>query len=446
MNQRLIASCAALAVCMEIFSPAPARASANCGVGADQLERIRQIGKDAVDRSFAPGIVTLIYCEGRPLLADAQGMADAARRNAMTQDKLFRIYSMTKPVTSVAAMILADEGKLQLDDPVARFIPAFASALVHSDTKSAGDVPARPVTVRDLLRHTAGIAYRGGENAVQKMYVQRGIDNGGGALVKPEDGSTPVSNLDEMARRIAAIPLLSQPGERFTYGNATDVLGRVVEVASGKDLGAFLEERIFAPLGMRDTAFQVSSANQARLAAAYWAKSAVTGDIRILRPTDTAALARGSYSLAEDPTASIFAKPRSIAFGGAGLVSSAADYQRFLQMLLDGGVANDKRIVSAQAIAEMTRNQLPPAALGAPNLSAQGLGFGLGFATIVDPARAPAPVSPGVYFWGGAASTYFWVDPQRRLSGVVMTQVFGGDVGPFYVAMLKQIYPVKAIN
>ncbi|WP_146204232.1 serine hydrolase domain-containing protein [Massilia glaciei] len=425
---------------------APAAQAGDCGLDAARLESIHAIDKAVVDRGFAPGIVTSIYCEGRPVLTHAHGLADAARQQAITPEHLFRIYSMTKPVTSVAAMILADEGKLGLDDPVARFIPEFGTATVYDAAQPGGATLARAVTVRDLLRHTAGVTYRGTDNAVQKMYVKRGIDNGGGAVVVPEDDSKPVAGLGEMASRIAGIPLLGQPGERFTYGNSTDVLGRVVEVASGQSLGAFMDERIFKPLEMRDTSFVVSAGNQARLSAAYWAKSAAKGDARILKAAETGALERGSFSIAEDPTKSVFAKPRGIEFGGAGLVSSAADYQRFLQMLLAGGSAGGKRIVSAAAVAEMTRNQLPETALANPQMVAQGLGFGLGFATIVDPAKAPAPVSPSFYFWGGAASTYFWVDPERRLSGVVMTQVFGGDVSAFYVDILKQAYPPAPVK
>lgn len=441
----LAQACAALAVGATVLAAAPARAAdaapaAACGVTEAQLDQVRRIGKDVVSRGFAPGIVTSIYCDGKPLLSQAYGLADIARQQPVSEDNLFRIYSMSKPVTTVAAMILADEGKLKLDDPVARYIPAFAGATAWIEGQDAPVKLARAITVRDLMRHTAGLTYRGADNPVQKQYVQKGIDNGGGAVVKPEDGSAPVAGLDEMVRRIAAIPVWGQPGERFTYGNGTDVLGRVVEVVSGQPLGQFMAERIFTPLGMRDTSFRVSTDKVPRLAAAYWAKSSVQGDTRILRPADTAALAKGSYSIAEDPAKSVFATARSIEFGGAGLVSTTADYQRFLQMLLAGGSYQGKRIVSAAAVADMTHNQLPPGALATPGLAAQGLGFGLGFATIVDPAKAPAPVSPSFYFWGGAASTYFWVDPERRLTGVVMTQVFGGDVTPFYIDMLRQVY------
>ena len=414
-----------------------------CGLQASQLDSVRAIGADLVKRGHAPGVVTLIYCGKEAVLAAAEGMADQARQRASAMDDLFRIYSMTKPVTSVAALILADEGKLRLDDPVARFIPEFGDAKVFAGAGQPVQPLARPVTIRDLLRHTAGLTYRGAENDVQKAYVARGIDHGGGAVVVPEDGSAPVANLADMARRIATIPLLGQPGERFTYGNATDVLGRVVEAASGETLERFLAQRIFKPLGMHDTAFQVGAAGQARLTAAYWASASTPGDNRILRAGGTAALAQGSVKQAEDPANSVFAKPRSIAFGGAGLVSTAADYQRFLQMLMNGGAADGKRIVSAAMLAEMTRNQLPASALANPQLASQGLGFGLGVATVADLARAPVQVSPGFYFWGGAASTYFWVDPARRMSGVVMTQVLGGDVGAFYIEMLKALYPSK---
>lgn len=422
---------------LALLCAVPLAAAADCGLDAGKLQRVRELGQQMVARGFAPGVVTVLYCDGKPAFTAAEGKADMERGSPMTPDHLFRIYSMTKPVTSLAIMLLAEDGKLKLDDPVARFIPEFADAQVQD----AAPLPLqRPVTLRDLLRHTAGIPYRGAANPVEKMYVKRGIDHGGGAVVLPEDGSAPVTSLAELARRVATTPLLDQPGERFRYGNATDILGRVIEAASGQTLADFLSARIFKPLGMHDTSFQVSAANSGRLAAAYWGKSSAPADTRILRQADSAALSSAGLGLAEDPHKSVFAKPRAIAFGGAGLVSSARDYQRFLQMLLAGGVADGRRIVSAASIDQMTRNQLPASALATPQLAAQGLGFGLGFATVVDPALAPAQVPAGTYFWGGAASTYFWVDPARRLSGVVMTQVFGGDVAPFYVDMLKAIY------
>lgn len=418
----------------------PAAADSNCGLDQARLEQVRAIGRQLVERNFAPGIVTTLYCDGKPLLVAADGMADAERRKAMTPSHLFRIYSMTKPVTSLAILMLAEEGKLGLDDPLARFIPEFGQAGALDATDGSRVPLVRPVTVRDLLRHTAGIPYRGSANAVEKMYVKRGIDHGGGAVVLPEDGSEPVSTLSEMARRIAGTPMLDQPGQRFRYGNATDVLGRVIEIASGQSLGRFLSERIFHPLGMNDTAFLVPAQAVDRLSAAYWSKTSAAASDRVLRQADTSTLKSGGLTLAEDPTKSVFAGPRAIEFGGAGLVSTAADYQRFLQMLRNGGGVDGKRLVGAGSVAEMVRNQLPPAALAGSALAAQGLGFGLGVAVVTEPSLAPAPLAEGSYFWGGAASTYFWVDPARRLTGVVMTQVFGGDVGPFYLDILRAVY------
>lgn len=424
-------------------SAAPA-APADCGLDAATIARVDAIGRQMVERGFAPGVVTSLACHGKPVLTSAAGMADLQRGQPMAPDQLFRIYSMSKPITSLAILQLADEGKLRLDDPVARFIPEFADAVVLAGDGPATVAPRRPLTIRDLLRHTAGIVYRGAGSAVEKLYVKRGIDNGGGPVVLPEDGSAPVTTLAELARRIATTPLADQPGERFRYGNAVDVLGRVVEGASQQTLGDYLAARIFRPLGMRDTAFQVNAGDTGRLSAAYFAKSAAPADQRILKAADTASLASSGLALAEDSRASLFARPRAIAFGGAGLVSTAADYQRFLGMMLDGGMAGATRIVSAAAVAEMTRNQLPAPARASGPLAAQGLGFGLGFAIVDDPALAPAPVSKGSYFWGGAASTYMWADPARGLSGVVMTQVFGGDVGAFYIDMLRAIYGNKA--
>ena len=419
----------------------PATAGSDCGLDGAGLQQVREVGRQLVARGFAPGVVTTLYCEGKPVLVSAEGKADRERGKAMTPEHLFRIYSMTKPVTSLAILMLAEQGKLGLDDPVSRFIPEIGQATVlNGEDGAAPAALMRPLTLRDLLRHTAGIPYRGNGNAVEKMYVKRGIDNGGGAVVLPEDGSEPVASLAEMVRRIAGMPLLDQPGQRFRYGNASDVLGRVVEVASGQSLGSFLAERIFRPLGMNDTAFVVPEHAGERLGAAYWAKSSRANDGRVLHQADTAGLTKGTLTLAEDPTKSVFAHRRTIEFGGAGLVSTAADYQRFLQLLRNGGTAGGKRLVGADSIAEMTRNQLPQAALAGSPLAAQGLGFGLGVAVVTDPTLAPAPLPAGSYFWGGAASTYFWVDPVRGLTGVVMTQVFGGDVGPFYLDLLRAVY------
>lgn len=418
---------------------------ADCGVTTLQQTRIRQLNSAVVSRGYAAGITTLLYCDGKPLLLETQGLADIARKRAAAAGDLFRIYSMTKPLTSLAAMILVDDGKLKLDDVVAKYLPEFSGLRVFDrgdtlDTLKTEPL-ARPVTVRDLLRHTAGLGYMSaGPDLVGKLYALRGIDHGGGGAVVPMDKSAPVANIDEFTKRLATIPLKNQPGERFTYGNATEVLAAVVEKASGRRYRDFMASRIFTPLKMHDTFFDVPIDKADRLTAAYAGKSSQPASGNVLRFSPVNTLLQGMISQVEDPNSSIFARPRYIDFGGAGLVSTAQDYQRFLQMLLKDGVLDGVRIVSAGTVAEMVRNQLDANALATPSLASQGLGFGLGFAMFVDPAKAPVAVPINGYFWGGAASTYFWVDPDRRISGVVMTQVFGGDVMPFYLEMLNTLY------
>lgn len=414
-----------------------------CGVSAAQLGRLREVSIAVVARGYAPGITSLIMCDGKPIFEHVGGQADSAR--PMARDDLFRIYSMTKPLTSLAAMILVDDKRLVLDEPVATYLPEFTNATVFESGDTLENIKTkaqlRAITVRDLLRHTAGITYSSqAPGAVFGLYGLRGIDNGSGAVVKPGDKSRPVANIGEFTQRLAGIPLLYQAGERFSYGGATDVLAAVVEKASGQRFRDFMDARIFKPLKMEDTFFQVPAEKVARLTAAYAGKSSEDTQGRVLRTTRVQALTGGQIMQIEDPKSSIFSKPRAIDFGGAGLVSTAPDYQRFLQALLQDGELDGARVVSKGSAAQMLRNHLNPAALSTPNIAAQGLGFGLGFSQFLQPEKLPTATPKNGSFWGGAASTYFWIDPERRISGVVMTQVFGGDVMPFYLEMMNTIY------
>ncbi|MBK7687271.1 MAG: beta-lactamase family protein [Rhodocyclaceae bacterium] len=416
------------------------------------MAHVRAISAEVVSRGFAPGIATQLYCDGKPLLVETIGFADLARKRLLVDDDLFRIYSMTKPLTSLAAMILVDEKRLMLDDPVAKYLPEFSTVTVYESGETPEAVktvnPTRELTIRDLLRHTAGMTYLSStQNAVSKMYVQRGIDHGGGNTVVPADGSVPISNIGEFTHRLATIPLLYQPGEHFSYGNATDVLAAVIERASGHRYREFMAARVFKPLKMDDTFFDVPKEKIGRLTAAYGGKSIAANNGSVFRSASMDELGHGTVAQVEDPQKSVFSEPRYIDFGGAGLVSTARDYQRFLTMLLNDGFIDGVRVVSVGTVAEMTRNHLGAEALATPYLAKQGLGFGLGFARFLDPAKAPVAVPKNGYFWGGAASTYFWVDPDRRISGVVMTQVFGGDVTPFYLEILNTLYrPSEAKN
>lgn len=441
----LLAFLTAVSGCASKGNSAYALEAPDCGVSSAQIERVREINAEVVSRGFAPGITTQLYCDGKPLLVATDGFADRVRSRILIESDLFRIYSMTKPLTSLATMILVDDRRLALDDSVSKYLPEFSKVTVYESGEAPEaiktTVSVRDLTIRDLLRHTAGMTYLSSmQNAVTQMYVQRGIDNGGGTTVVPKDGSPPIANIGEFTQRLATIPLLYQPGERFSYGNATDVLAAVIEKASGIRYREFMAARVFKPLKMNDTFFDVPKEKVNRLTAAYGGKSIALNSGSVFRSAPIAELGNGIVTQVEDPKQSVFSSPRYIDFGGAGLVSTAHDYQRFLSMLLNDGVIDGVRIVSSGTVAEMTRNQLGTEALATPYLAKQGLGFGLGFAHFLDPAKAPAAVPKSCYFWGGAASTYFWVDPDRRISGVVMTQVFGGDVTPFYLEILNTLY------
>lgn len=439
--------CAGAALCAALLLASCAtsdKAVATCGLDEATREKVTQLMNSMVERGHAPGVVADIRCDGKPWLALSVGMADTARAKPMRADSLFRIYSMTKPVTSVAVLMLADEGRLSLDDPVAKHLPEFAGVRVYAgekDGKIESTVLLRPLTVRDLLRHSAGIPYQAPlPHPVLRRYVERGIDNGSGMRIVPTDGSAPIDSLAELSRRIASIPLLHEPGAQYTYGNSTDVLGRLVEVVAGQPFGDVLKDRLFKRLDMTDTTFRVAADALPRLTAAYSGPSQRPSDGGVLNGGALAGLAPSKLTSVDvSDAASVFAQARPIAFGGAGLVATVADYQRFATLLLNQGALDGQRLLRADTVAEMTRNQLGSAALAGAPLSRQGLGFGLGVAVVMDPARAPGAVSKDSYFWGGAASTYFWVDPQRRISGVLMTQVFGGDVAPYFVALVDLV-------
>lgn len=438
----------ALAAC---GSPAPApEVASNCGLDAQRRARAEALLDQLVQRGHAPGAVLDIRCHGRPWLVRAAGQRSAEAGAALRVDDLFRIYSMTKPLTALAVMLLVEDGRVRLDDPVARHLPAFADVRVHAEEKDGRWIttpPVRALSVRDLLRHTAGMPYLAPvAHPVYRRYVERGIDNGSGLPIRPTDGSAVPTSAGELASRIAAIPLLAQPGERFVYGNASEVAGALVEAVTGAPLGQLLEQRVFAPLSMKDTLWVVPEAHAGRLTTAYTAPSqrpAAGGDALAARAR-TGDLGRSTFTAADPTTApgasSVYRRARPIQYGGAGLVSTAADYQRFMTLMLDGGLWQGRRLLRAETVAEMTKNQLSPQALAAGSFDQRGLGYGLGFGVVVEAGKAPGAAPPGTFFWSGAASTYFWIDPQRRIGGVLMTQVFGGDVAPYFTELLELLY------
>ena len=365
----------------------------NVGMSSAGLARIGPAMQAYVDDERLAGVVTMVARRGQVVHWEATGMRDVAAGDFLEPDDIFRIYSMTKPLTSVAVMILVEEGAVALDDPVSKFIPAFGGVTVLNE---AGErvTPARPMTVKHLLTHTSGLTYGFfGDSPVDRIYNQSGF-------------FTEAEGLDDFAQRVAALPLLASPGDRWNYSVSTDILGRVVEVASGQAFDAFLKARIFDPLEMSDTAFVVPPEKRDRFTAQY------------ARP-DGAAL-----QMIDSPVDGQYTQPPRWLSGGGGLASTASDYIRFAQMLLQDGELGGVRILETATVQTMRSNRLPdslvPIQLG--TFLSPGYGFGLGFAVVVDADASPEPDNSGVFRWAGAANTFFWIDPTAELIGMVWTQ------------------------
>ena len=386
------------------------------GLSPDRLKKIDELVARAVADKQVAGGVMLLARKGKVGYLQGIGRADVESNRPMAPDAIFRIASMNKPITSVAAMMLVEDGKLKLEDSVSKYIPEFKEPKVLVQGKGKGDkeddyklVPSeREITVRDLITHTSGIVYRFfAPKHLAAFYVKANINDG----LSQDD-----EKLADNIKRLAGLPLLHQPGSAWTYGLNTDVLGRVVEVASRKSLDEFFRERIFTPLGMRDTAFYPPPEKVARIAALY----RPGGDKKIVRiGRDPVQMGQLTYS-ATYP----YEGPHSYYSGGAGLTSTAADYARFLQMLLDGGKAGDKQLLKAETVKQMTQNQIGKLTLG---FGAHGDGFGYGFGVVTPNMEGKTPMSVGSYSWGGIFYTYFWVDPNKELIGVMMTQIFPSD-------------------
>jgi CubicO group peptidase (beta-lactamase class C family) len=363
------------------------------GLSPERLERIKATLRHDVERRLIPGAVMLIARGGRIGFAEAVGWRDREAQAPMTDDAIFRVASMTKPVTSVAAMILAEEGSLQISAPVAEYLPELKERTVGVERVRAR----RTMTVQDLLRHTSGLTYAAfGDSPVQMVWRDADLMN---------ENQT---NADLVAK-LSQLPLMFEPGTTWEYSMSTDVLGRVVEVVSGQSLADFFASRITGPLGMSDTAFEATGERAARLAEPQ---------------TDAATGAR--------PPMRNVARPHRWASGGGGLVSTAADYLRFCQMLLNDGELDGTRILAPKTVAHMASNHLPPdigyGETARPRFGAlapvpeMGYGFGLGFAVRTAPGMSPVPGSVGEYFWGGVTGTYFWIDPAEDLIAVFLSQ------------------------
>jgi CubicO group peptidase (beta-lactamase class C family) len=373
--------------------------SLRLGFSTARLARIDTAIQSAVDRGEIAGAVALVLRDGQTVYERAFGWADREAARRMRPDDVFRIASQTKALTSVGIMALVEQGRIALDDPVSRFIPAYerTGVATRSDTGLAIVPARRRITIRDLLTHTAGISY-GTDSLVAAQYRARGLGPAAGWGWYTADKSEPVCTTME---RLATLPFVAQPGERFVYGYSTDVLGCVIERASGLPLDEFFRTRITGPLGMRDTHFYLPPEQRGRLAAVY----ASADEGRIARAPEGP---RGQGDYVDGPRGSFS--------GGAGLLSTARDYARFLQMLLNGGALDGARILGPKTVDLMTTNQT--AALYSPG----GEGFGLGFRTH-DRAGAEGRIeSVGTYGWGGAYGSQYEVDPRERLVLVFMIQ------------------------
>lgn len=382
----------------------PTRSPEAVGFSQSRLDRIRPVMQRYIDRGEIAGILTLVARRGQVVHCETVGMADIEAGRPMRTDTLFRIYSMTKPITSVAVLMLMEEGALRLTDPIARFLPAFTDTRVWQAPRGETAeyrLATRPITILHLLTHTSGLCY-GMETGdpIDTLYKQNIWDS---------LGTEPGQTLETFVNKIAQLPLANQPGEAFRYSLATDVLGLLVQVASGIPFEQFIRERILAPLGMIDTDFYVPSEKRERFAALYGLRS--SGD----DPTAISALPR------IDSPGHRYEQLPSCPMGGSGLVSTAGDYLRFARMLLDRGEYEGVRLLGRKTAEWMRMNHLPD---GVPCLDDPALGFGLGVYVIQDAIRAQRfqPASTGNLGWTGAASTEFFIDPEEDMIGIVMLQ------------------------
>lgn len=442
--QRSLSAALATVILSACATGAPAQTVAATSDSARE-QRVSEIAEEAIDKRLAPGVLTMIRDAEGMVFFDARGLSDMETARPLRPDDLFRMYSMTKPVTTSVAMILVDNGTLSLDDPVSKWIPSFSGATVYESGTTLENFKTRPldrpVLIRDLMQHTAGLGYPFSQSdPVSALFVYRGIETGSRADSPPADGSAPPATLGEMVDRLATIPLRTQPGEAFTYGNATDVLGRVIEAATGQRLSTVMAERLFEPLGMKDTFFSVPDDRHDRLTSAYRAITQARTQDAILDLADIDSLPAGELARVDEAATSPFSRPYPIDFGGAGLVSTADDYLRFAQMIANGGVLDGARVLSEESVAQMLTGSLPEKARQTPGLAGRGLDFGLGFAILEDPSISGLSIPSGTAFWGGAASTIFWVDPGNQMSGVILTQVFGGDFRAAYLGMIDAWY------
>ena len=389
----LASALAALGLSAARAADLPRTDPTSVGLDAGQLGRITQMLQDDVAHHVMPGAILLIVRHGKVAYEQAVGQRDPQANAAIEPDDIFRIYSMSKPITVVAALMLVEQGKIALDDPVSKYLPQFGSVRV-AVVDPNGQVmrlvpPEHPMTVQDLMRHTAGLTYGFfGDTPVKKAYLAANLFQG------DFDNAT-------FADRLAKLPLAYQPSTTWDYSHSIDVLGRVVEVVSGKSLYEFEKENLLDPLGMTDTAFDVTDPfKQGRIAEPF----------------------QDDRSFGTDATMNDPRKPQHWQSGGGGMVSTAEDYARFLQMMLNGGRLDGHRYLGPQTVAYMTADQLGMVKPGPYYLPGPGYGFGLGVAVRIDKGVAPFPGDVGDWYWGGAGGTYMWVDPAKDMLVVFMMQ------------------------
>lgn len=398
---RRLLTLAAVGATLAAAAALPARAADFRPLGA-YIESLPDGGK-------RPGASVLVLKHGREAYYAQAGMADLEAGRPVRRDTLFRVYSMTKPVTTAAVMILVDEGRLRLDDPVTKYIPEFRDLRVFKgmDGDRMLTEPAGPMTVENLLTHTAGFSYAFQSGPVASLYKKTPLAGDVWRFDPAFKGG------DGFARTLAGLPLVAQPGDHWHYSMALDVAALVVQRASGVPFESFARDRIFRPLAMEDTGFSVAPAKAGRLASLYQVSL------------------KGGLQKTDDGATSPLLNPLGGFSGGGGLVSTIDDYARFARMLADGGVGNGHRILSRKAVTAMMTNHLAPAQLGEMKATAafglggqgDGLGFGYGGAVVTSTAGLGGVGSVGEYAWGGAASTTFWIDPKQKIIAIFMTQI-----------------------
>ena len=368
----------------------PSAKPESIGLSPLRLQKMRDAFQREIDKGTTPGVVSMVARRGQIGWFEAQGKQNPADSAPMTRESIFRIYSMTKPLVSIGIMQLVEDGRLLLNDPLHRFIPEFRDQKVGIERNGqlAFEMPVRPITIQDLLRHTSGISYEiTGMGMVQRMYAHS----------KARDRD--ITN-EEHAKLIAGMPLMCQPGTQWNYSRSTDILGRVIEVISGKTLGVYLREHILDPLQMNETGFHTGQENKSRLAEPF-PKDPWTGEkVKLIDQLEIPKMESG----------------------GGGLVSTAMDYARFCQMLLSGGILGGNRVIGHKTLHFMASDHLGPHVTHQSHLLPPGHGFGLGFAVRTHDGMAPFAGSVGQFFWSGMAGTFFWIDPKEDMFALFLSQ------------------------